>query len=265
MNRNPPSPRIALVTGAAKRLGKCMALALAEAGWDIVVHYHRSESEAQATVTQIREMGCSALALQADLASPTEASALIPACIERMGLPHCLINNASLFEFDDGQSIRPEMLERHMAINLSAPLVLSRQLYEAHRQQDLSNPARECTPGVIINLLDQKLINLNPDFLSYTLSKAALETATRLLAQCYAPVLRMVGLAPGITLPSGSQSEMDFALAHHNTPLGHASFPEDIAQAAVYLASAHAITGTTLYVDGGQHLRSSSRDIMFKP
>ncbi len=263
MNRNPPSSRIALITGSAKRLGKSMALALAEAGWDIVVHYHRSQQEAQATVSQIREMGRSAHALQADLTSPTETSALIPACIKSMGLPHCLINNASLFEFDDGQSIRPEMLERHMAINLNAPLVLSRELYEAHRQQGLSKPTPELASGVIINLLDQKLINLNPDFLSYTLSKAALETATRLLAQCYAPILRVVGLAPGITLPSGSQSDADFALVHHNTPLGHASFPEDIAQAAVYLASAHAVTGTTLYVDGGQHLRSSSRDVMF--
>ncbi len=255
--------RIALITGAAKRLGKSMALALAEAGWDIVVHYHHSDTEAQATVTQIRKMGRSALAICANLASPSEAAALIPTCVARFGRPHCLVNNASLFEFDDAFTLRPDMLEQHMAVNLSAPLTLSRHLYEAY---DLPGGApRDEPPGVIINLLDQKLINLNPDFLSYTLSKAALETATRLLAQSYAPRLRVVGLAPGITLPSGPQTEADFALAHHNTPLGRASFPEDIAQAAVYLASAHAVTGTTLYVDGGQHLQSSSRDIMFEP
>ncbi len=256
MNRPFPHARIALITGAAKRLGKSMALALAEAGWDVAVHYHHSESEARATVDQIQHMGRAALALYADLASPAEAAALIPTCIARFGRPHCLINNASLFEFDDGQTFRTDVLERHMAINLGAPLTLSRQLYEAHAEGDV--------PGVIINLLDQKLINLNPDFLSYTLSKAALETATRLLAQCYAPRLRVVGLAPGISLPSGTQTEADFAEAHHLTPLGHASFPEDIAQAAVYLASAHAVTGTTLYVDGGQHLQSSPRDIIFK-
>lgn len=256
MNWPVPHPRIALVTGAAKRLGRSMALALAEAGWDVVVHYHRSESEARATVAQIQQMGRTALALQADLASPGETEALIPACIAHFGRLHCLVNNASLFEFDDGYNFRTDMLERHMAVNLKAPLTLSRQLYEAHGESEV--------PGVIINLLDQKLINLNPDFLSYTLSKAALETATRLLAQCYAPRLRVVGLAPGISLPSGPQTEADFVRAHHNTPLGHASFPEDIAQAAVYLASAHSVTGTTLYVDGGQHLQSSPRDIMFK-
>ncbi len=256
MNRPSPRTRIALVTGAAKRLGKSMALALAQAGWDVVIHYHRSESEAQATVAQIQHMGRTALALHADLASPDEAAALIPTCIARFGRPDCLVNSASLFEFDDGYTFRNDMLERHMAVNLNAPLTLSRQLYEAHAESEV--------PGVIINLLDQKLINLNPDFLSYTLSKAALETATRLLAQCYAPRLRVVGLAPGISLPSGPQTEADFVRAHHNTPLGHASFPEDIAQAAVYLASAHAVTGTTLYVDGGQHLQSSARDIMFQ-
>ena len=256
MNRPSQHSRIALVTGAAKRLGKSMALALAEAGWDVVIHYHRSEHEARDTVAQIQQMGRAALALQADLASPAETEAFIPTCIARFGRPHCLVNNASLFEFDDGYNFRTDMLERHMAVNLKAPLTLSRHLYEVHAENEV--------PGVIINLLDQKLINLNPDFLSYTLSKAALETATRLLAQCYAPRLRVVGLAPGISLPSGPQTEADFARAHHNTPLGHASFPEDIAQAAVYLASAHSVTGTTLYVDGGQHLQSSPRDIMFK-
>jgi len=116
---------------------------------------------------------------------------------------------------------------------------------------------------VVINLLDQKLINPNPDFLSYTLSKAALLEATRLLAQALAPHVRVVGLAPGITLVSGDQTETGFQQAHHMTPLGKSSTPEDITAAAVYLARAHAITGTTLYVDGGQHLKSSDRDVMF--
>ncbi len=255
--------RIALVTGAGKRLGSSMALALAQAGWDVAVHYHRSGREAEATVARIRQMGRAAVALCADLASPAETEALISTCIARFGRPHCLVNNASLFEFDDGQTFGADMLQHHMAVNLSAPLTLSRHLYEAHAQED-SPASQHQVPGVIINLLDQKLINLNPDFLSYTLSKAALETATRMLAQCYAPRLRVVGLAPGISLPSGSQTEAEFAEAHHHTPLGHASFPEDIAQAAVYLASAHAVTGTTLYVDGGQHLQPSSRDVLFK-
>ncbi|MDE2342874.1 MAG: SDR family oxidoreductase [Betaproteobacteria bacterium] len=253
---------IALVTGAARRLGKCMALALAAAGWDIALHCHRSRKEALETADEVKRLGRRALVLQADLSSPEETAMLLPECRAHLGLPHCLVNNASLFEFDDGDNFQPDLLQRHMAVNLSAPLLLSRALFHAHREAYPDGPSP--SPGVIINLLDQKLINLNPDFLSYTLSKAALETATLTLARTYAPWLRVVGLAPGITLPSGPQSEADFVRVHHQTPLGHASYPEDIAQAAVYLASAPAVTGTTLYVDGGQHLQPSRRDIMFQ-
>ncbi len=116
----------------------------------------------------------------------------------------------------------------------------------------------------VIQLLDQKLINSNPDFLSYTLSKAALATSVELLAMDFAPYLRVVGLAPGISLPSGDQTEAGFMKAHQMTPLGKSSTPIDIARAAVFLAEANAITGTTLYVDGGQHLLPSTRDVMFK-
>jgi NAD(P)-dependent dehydrogenase (short-subunit alcohol dehydrogenase family) len=116
----------------------------------------------------------------------------------------------------------------------------------------------------VIHLLDQKLINLNPDYLSYTLSKAALLTSVELLAVDFAPHLRVVGLAPGITLTSGDQTEAGFSKAHQMTPLGKSSTPNDIARAAIFLACSNAITGTTLYVDGGQHLLPSSRDVMFK-
>ncbi|MDE2131203.1 MAG: SDR family oxidoreductase [Betaproteobacteria bacterium] len=263
MSTSSPAAGIALVTGAARRLGKSMALALAAAGWDLAIHCHRSHEEALETADEVKRLGRRVLVLQADLSSPEETGKLLPECRARLGLPHCLVNNASLFEFDDGNNFQPELLQRHMAVNLSAPLLLSRALFHAHREACPDGP--NSSPGVIINLLDQKLINLNPDFLSYTLSKAALETATYALARTYAPWLRVVGLAPGITLPSGAQSEAEFVRAHHQTPLGHASFPKDIAQAAVYLASASAVTGTTLYVDGGQHLQPSRRDIMFQP
>ncbi len=253
---------IALVTGAARRLGKSMALALAEAGWDIAIHCHRSRDEAFETAAEIKRLGRRTVVLQADLSSTGQTEKLLPECTARLGLPHCLVNNASLFEFDDGDRFQAELLQRHMAVNLGAPLLLARELFHAHRNAFPDGPGP--APGVIINLLDQKLINLNPDFLSYTLSKAALETATYALARTYAPWLLVVGLAPCITLPSGTQSEAEFVRAHHQTPLGHASFPKDIAQAAVYLASASAVTGTTLYVDGGQHLQPSRRDIMFQ-
>ncbi len=254
---------IALITGAAKRLGKCMALALARAGWDIAIHYHHSQTEALETADEVRACGRRALLLQADLLSTEQTESLLPRCITQLGLPRCLINNASLFEFDRSEKLDPVLLSRHMTLNLTAPLLLSRDLFNAYQNTGPAHPALSQTPGIIINLLDQKLANLNPDFFSYTLSKAALDTATQLLARSYAPLLRVVGLAPGITLPSGSQTENDFAKSHVHTPLGHASYPEDIAQAVVYLVSAPAVTGTTLYVDGGQHLQSSPRDVMF--
>ena len=137
-------------------------------------------------------------------------------------------------------------------------------MFEFQRNKAVKNTGADSAIASVIQLLDQKLINLNPDYLSYTLSKAALLTSVELLAVDFAPYLRVMGLAPGITLPSGNQSNEGFTNAHQMTPLGRSSTPSDIAKAAVFLASSNAITGTTLYVDGGQHLLPSSRDVMFK-
>jgi NAD(P)-dependent dehydrogenase (short-subunit alcohol dehydrogenase family) len=166
----------------------------------------------------------------------------------------CVVNNASAFEHDDIRIFSFDQLLRAMRTNLAAPVVLAQSLHD-----QLAADAR----GVVINLLDQKLFNPNPDFLSYTLSKAALQEATVLLAMALAPKVRVVGVAPGLTLRSGEQSEAGFKRAHAQTPLGRSSAPDDVAQAVVYLARAGAITGTTLLVDGGQHLATSPRDVMF--
>ena len=147
-----------------------------------------------------------------------------------------------------------------MQINLAAPILLSQFMFEYHK----NNLTKSDVLPSVIQLLDQKLINLNPDYLSYTLSKAALATSVEVLAMDFAPILRVVGLAPGISLLSGDQTEDGFSKAHQMTPLGKSSTPIDIAKAAVFLADSNAITGTTLYVDGGQHLLPSSRDVMFK-
>jgi NAD(P)-dependent dehydrogenase (short-subunit alcohol dehydrogenase family) len=253
--------KIALVTGAAKRLGRSMAIALAKDGWDVAIHYGNSKDAAEKTVKDIQATGQRGVALQADLSDEAQASKLISTCIEALGVPTCLVNNASLFQYDVASSFSYAALDRHMLTNVAAPLILSRDLYRHH----LQNKSFEAVvpSGVIINLLDQKLANLNPDFLSYTLSKAALHSATTLLAQSFAPILRVVGVAPGITMVSGDQSEDGFEKAHTMTPLGKSSTPEDIAQAVVYLANAQAVTGTTLYVDGGQHLLPTDRDVMF--
>jgi NAD(P)-dependent dehydrogenase (short-subunit alcohol dehydrogenase family) len=250
---------VAIVTGGARRLGRAIALELAEQGWDVAVHCHRSRDEAEALAARIRAIGRRAAVLQADLADEAATAQLISACTAELGVPTCLVNNASLFQYDVATSFSYASLDTHMRTNVAAPLLLAREMYKAlNADADAADPR-----GVVINLLDQKLDNLNPDFLSYTLSKAALQTATVQLAQAFAPRLRVVGVAPGITLVSGEQSERSFRRAHRVTPLGKSSTPEDIAQAVAYLARANAVTGTTLYVDGGQHLMPLARDVMF--
>jgi len=245
---------IALVTGASHRIGREIALALARDGYNVAVHYGHSRSGALATVADIRKTGRRAFAVKRDLAIESSVNSLLEQCASELGEVPCVVNNASLFEHDTALNFDPARLTRHMSVNVAAPIMLARQLH-----------ARivDGRQGVVINLLDQKLWNPNPDFLSYTLSKAALRSATELLARELAPKLRVVGVAPGITLPAPGQSARNFDHVSQLTSLGYPSSPEDIAQAVVYLARASAVTGTTLLVDGGQHLIPSARDVMF--
>jgi len=252
-----------LVTGAAKRLGREIALQFARQGWEVAVHYGRSQQEAEETVAEIQRLGVRAAAFQADLAIEGSIKTLFMDVARQFPNLHCLVNSASIFEYDRANSSTPltgKSLLDHVQVNLLAPVLLSQCMFAFQKE-------KKQTPDVIpsvIQLLDQKLINLNPDYLSYTLSKAALASSVETLAMDFAPHLRVVGLAPGISLPSGDQSQSGFTQAHKMTPLGQSSMPADIASAAVFLANANAITGTTLYVDGGQHLLPSSRDVMFK-
>ncbi|GGC98309.1 SDR family oxidoreductase [Undibacterium terreum] len=249
-----PGARVALVTGAAKRIGRHIALAMAARGWDIAVHYGRSAAEAESLIAEIRAMGRRAVALSCDLLDEEATRRLLPRAVAALGQVQCVVNNASLFEEDDAQSFSQAGMDRHMRANLAAPVMLAQALHAA-------TPAGQ--QACVINLLDQKLYNLNPDFLSYTLSKAALQCATTTLAQALAPTVRVVGIAPGITMVSGEQSAADFATAHQVTPLGRSSTPEDIANTVCFVAESGAITGTTLLVDGGQHLIPLQRDVMF--
>ncbi len=246
--------KTALVTGAAKRLGRAIALGLAREGWDIVVHYRTSATEAQATADEIRQIGRQAITLDCDLSNEQATRELLSRATSAIGPIHCVVNSASLFDYDDASSFSLRLLDQHMHANLAAPILLAQALHELTPKGSQS---------VVINLLDQKLFNPNPDFLSYTLSKAGLHSATVLLAQALAPKVRVVGLAPGLTLVSGDQTEEGFATAHQQTPLGKSSTPDDIAAAACYLANATAVTGTVLVVDGGQHLMPMARDVMF--
>ena len=247
-------PKVALVTGAARRIGRAIALGLAREGWDVAVHYRASQAEAQDTVAAIEALGRRAVALRCDLAEPAEVGQLLARATAALGTVSCLVNNASLFEYDNAADFSLACLDAHMRANLAAPILLAQALHAA---------TPEGAQAVVVNLLDQKLYNLNPDFLSYTLSKAALHTATTMLAQALAPRVRVVGVAPGITMVSGDQTEAAFAKAHQATPLGRSSTPDDVADAVCYVARARALTGTTLLVDGGQHLAALRRDVMF--
>lgn len=246
--------KVALVTGAGKRIGRTIALELARQGWDVAVHFGRSAGEAQAVAGEIQALGRRAAILQCDLADEAAVKKLLPRAIDALGPVSCVVNNASLFDYDDAASFSVAKLDAHMHANLVSPILLAQALHDATATGEQS---------VVVNLLDQKLYNLNPDFLSYTLSKAALHTATTILAQALAPKVRVVGIAPGLSLVSGDQTEAQFQKAHQATPLGKSSTPDDIAAAVCFVAAAPAITGTTLVVDGGQHLIPLQRDVMF--
>lgn len=249
--------KVALVTGGAKRIGRTIALALAERGWDVIVHFNHSAADAADTVTAIKKIGRRSTALRCDLSDEAAVRKLIPAAVAWCGADarlRCIVNNASLFEQDSAADFSWRALNAHMHANLAAPIALSQALHAVTADGEQS---------VVVNLLDQKLFNMNPDFLSYTLSKAALQTATVMLAQELAPRLRVVGVAPGITMVSGDQSASGFEQAHTVTPLGRSSTPQDVADAVCFVAEARAMTGTTMLVDGGQHLIPLARDVMF--
>lgn len=243
-----------LVTGGARRIGRVIALTFARRGWDVAIHYGRSRRDAQATAREIESLGRRAALLQADLADEREVRALVPAAFKALGRLDCLVNNASRFEVDDAASTSYRSLSAHYLTNTAAPVLLAREL---------ASRVGTDAPACVVNLLDQKLFNPNPDFLAYTLSKSALAAATTLLAQALAPRVRVVGVAPGLTMLSADQSDEGFARAHAMTPLGRASTPEDVAAAVLFAAENRAITGTSILVDGGQHLVPSARDIMF--
>lgn len=259
---HPPTdtaPKAALVTGAAVRLGRTIALRLAADGWDLALHYRHSIAQAQALARDITSMGRQCVCVQADLGEPDEVRSLFTEVCNHLPHLRCIVNNASRFEFDRPEDVQPETLIAHHRDNLVGPVLLSRMLFARLSPQHVVG---QDPLGVIIHILDQKLANPNPDFFSYTLSKASLLEATRLCAQAFAPSLRVLAVAPGITLPSGDQTAEEFAITHGMTPLGASSRPQEVADAVAWLAQARAVTGTMLLVDGGQHMAAQPRDIM---
>jgi len=244
----------ALVTGAGARLGAALARRLAAEGWAVAIHYRNSAKGAEVLAQEIKAAGGRAVTVAGDLGALDSFTDLFGKANAGWGFCSLLVNSASAFEYDDISSITRENLEKLFAVNLHAPMLLAR---------DFGKQLHDGSKGLIVNILDQKVFNLNPDFLSYTLTKSALEAATRLLAQAMAPRVRVVGIAPGLTLRSGDQTQEGFEKSHAATPLGFGSTPEDIGETLIYLTKVPSITGTSIIVDGGQHLEARSHDVMF--
>ena len=232
-----------LITGGARRLGAAMARFLVASGYEVIIHAHQSVAEARALA---EELG--ARVLLGDLADPETPARLIGEAGPLLGL----INSASRFTFDRPATTTAATIASHIGPNLVAPILLT-QAFAAQ------NPER----GVVINILDQKVANLNPDFFAYTLTKTALAAATEMMAQAFAPNLRVCGIAPGLTLPGAKQSEEKFERAWRANPLRQGASPDDIAATALFIFKTPSITGTTITVDGGEHLLHRQRDIAF--
>lgn len=238
-------PPAALVTGAGHRIGRAIALDLAGRGWAVAIHYRRSQKAANELAQEIDRAGGRALALDADLAKETEAAALVSRASEALGPLGCLINNAAVFEPDTLATATRDSWDSHMEPNLRAPLVLA-QCFARALPADLG--------GVVINLIDQRVWNLTPYFLSYTLSKAGLWTLTRTLAMALAPRIRVNAIGPGPALPNVRQSSAQFDAQCAATPLGRGTSPAEICAAVQFILAVKSMTGQMIALDGGQHL-----------
>jgi NAD(P)-dependent dehydrogenase (short-subunit alcohol dehydrogenase family) len=247
--------RVALVTGAGRRIGRAIAIGLAEDGWDVAVHFRRSKKDAETLAGELSARGVKAAAFGCNLEDAEALKELLPECGRRLGPVGCLVNNAAMFEYDSIENLDESRWEQHMNVNLRAPLLLAR---------DFSKQLPEGVVGCVVNMLDQKVFNLNPDFLSYTIAKIGLEGVTRVLAMALAPRVRVCGIAPGITLVSGEQNEEGFERAHRFAPLGRSSDMEDVVNAVRFVVNAKSLTGETIVVDGGQHLWPRPRDVQFE-
>ena len=240
-----PVPKAALVTGGARRIGRALAWALAEDGFAVAVHHHRSHAAAEKLVGLIRKNGGTAVILAADLCDEGAVTELLPRAEQALGPIGCLVNNAAVFCADTVETVTRESWDLHLAVNLRAPFLLT---------QDFAKRLPKSAGGVIVNLLDQRVWSLTPYFVSYTLSKAGLWTLTQTMALALAPRIRVNGIGPGPTLPSPRQSVEEFARQCATMPLRRGTSPQEIAAALRYILSAPAMTGQMIALDGGQHL-----------
>lgn len=252
----------ALVTGAGKRLGRAMALYLAGRGHDVAIHYHSSAEAAEAVADEARAAGVRAVALQADLLDEAATETLVPRAAEALGPLTVLVNNASIFDYDNLGSATRESWDRHFGSNLRAPFVLT-QRFAAQAPAAKTDAVGEPVAGaLVVNMIDQRVWKLTPEFMTYTLAKSALWTLTRTAAQALAPDIRVNAIGPGPTLQGARQSESHFARQRAATVLGRGAGEADICAALGYLIEAPAVTGQMIAVDGGQHLGWKTPDVL---
>ncbi len=259
----PETPQMkALVTGAGARLGQAMALYLGQRGYDVAVHYAGSKAGAQDTVAALKSMGRQGVALQADLLDEAATQDLIGRAMDALGGPlTCLINNASIFEYDNIQTGTRESWDQHMGSNLRAPFVLTQNFAAQVPTPTTDTMGEPVAQGLVINMLDQRIHKLTPEFMSYTIAKMGLWAMTRTTAQALAPRVRVNGIGPGPTLQGHRQGKDHFDKQRAATILQRGANPSDITAALGYFLDAQAVTGQMLAVDGGQHLAWETPDV----
>ena len=254
--------KAALITGGAKRLGRAMALYLAGRGTDVAIHFNGSQAEAEATAAETRALGVRAVTLQADILDEAQVSPLVGRAAEALGQPlDLLVNNASIFEYDNLRTATRAGWDRHFESNLRAPFVLSQAFAAQAPKADRTGPEPRAR-ALIVNMLDQRMLKPTPEFMSYTLAKMGLWALTRTAAQALAPDIRVNAIGPGPTLQGARQSENHFTRQRAATLLERGADPEDICAALGYLIEAKAVTGQMICVDGGQHLGWKTPDVL---
>lgn len=253
----------ALVTGAAKRLGRAMALELARAGHDVAIHYAGSAAEAAAAAEDVRALGVRAVTLQADLTVEEEMQALLPRAADAFGEPlTVLVNNASIFEYDNLGTATRDSWDRHIESNLRAPFVLTQALAAQIPDPETDENGEPQARGLVVNMIDQRVHKLTPEFMSYTIAKMGLWAFTRTSAQALAPRIRVNAIGPGPTLQGTRQSEAHFARQRAATILGRGADARGICDALRYFLDARSVTGQLICVDGGQHLAWQTPDVL---
>lgn len=253
----------ALVTGAGIRLGRAMALYLAQRGMNVAVHHASSVASASETVSEIQSMGRTAASLQADLLDEAQVEALLPRAAEALGGPiTCLVNNASIFEYDNIHTATRQSWDRHMDSNLRAPFVLTQAMAKQGLEPETDEQGEPVATGLIVNMVDMRVRKLTPEFMSYTIAKMGLWALTRTAAQALTPAIRVNAIGPGPTLQGHRQSVQHFKAQRENTILERGANPSDITAALGYFLDAHAVTGQLLCVDGGQHLGWQTPDVL---